>query len=97
MTTKTRHSIMPAAASFTHFSALPAELRLLIWEEALRAPTAVIYGYTEHRNARNLSLRTIGNNAELIGRSCKEANRQMREICRKFKLDTTLVLRSNFH
>jgi hypothetical protein len=73
---------MPVTASFSQFSALPAELRLLIWEEALRVPTAAILDCEAHRKTRSLSLRRFGINPYLIGHSCKEAQRQMQQLCR---------------
>lgn len=86
---------MLGTASFTNFSTLPAELRLLVWEEALRSPTAAILDCGE---TRGLSLRVVGTNIDLIGQSCKEARRQMQQMCCELMPRRRgLVLISNFH
>ena len=56
---------------------------MLIWEEALRLPTAPIIEHDAQSGIRTLPTRAVDTDASVIGWSCVEARRQMQQLCRK--------------
>lgn len=77
---------MASIGSFTRFPALPAELRVQIWTEALTESSVWAAALTKPRNVhdggplpdhRSISMNCVGPSPHLVALSCKEARAVM--------------------